>query len=496
MRWLPYLPSLAEARARRPTAGLDAHGPAARPHRRGGPARCAAATLKRTPIAPLAAGFGRRRDVRGAWLRALAPLWPRRPTRRRRWSDSCATSPRCGASIAPRRPRRRPRTARAARPAAAERLPPQSAVARRGRARTSGSPRSTSRSLRGAVAVRRAARRAGAPHEHPARPAHWFELLTSREELGAALDCLAHTGSVQLQAYSRVGVAARRCPTCAACSTSTKPWRAATRTGGRRRTCTPPDARVPAHRSAARSASSGCVPGLRKPIRSSPNSRASRSRAPRRSARADCSALGGDDAAAARSRRGGGPAARQPRLRAAAGGPPLSLPPAVHHAAGRRSSGEVFLIAVGPRRTWPNSTRRSPRARRAASRLPAGPAADPPTRCGAYCSGARAHSTSASGRRARRWRARRSSTGSPTALGELALAAWVVAHVPELPVTEHFAWVTGWCSDARRRAAARRARRARTALPAAVHRRAGRRRAALRAAQPALGAAVRGRSPA
>src|SRR5512135_86309 len=33
--------------------------------------------------------------------------------------------------------------------------------------------------------------------------ASWFELLTSREELGAALDCLADTGSVQLQAHSQ-----------------------------------------------------------------------------------------------------------------------------------------------------------------------------------------------------------------------------------------------------------------------------------------------------
>ena len=33
--------------------------------------------------------------------------------------------------------------------------------------------------------------------------ANWFELLTSREELGAALDCLAATGSVQLQAHSQ-----------------------------------------------------------------------------------------------------------------------------------------------------------------------------------------------------------------------------------------------------------------------------------------------------
>jgi V/A-type H+-transporting ATPase subunit I len=37
--------------------------------------------------------------------------------------------------------------------------------------------------------------------------------------------------------------------------------------------------------------------------------------------------------------------------------------------------------------------------------------------------------------------------GLPAALGELALAAWVVTHVPELPVTEHFAWITGWCAD-------------------------------------------------
>ena len=33
--------------------------------------------------------------------------------------------------------------------------------------------------------------------------ASWFELLTSREELGATLDCLAGTGAVQLEAYSR-----------------------------------------------------------------------------------------------------------------------------------------------------------------------------------------------------------------------------------------------------------------------------------------------------
>lgn len=35
-----------------------------------------------------------------------------------------------------------------------------------------------------------------------------------------------------------------------------------------------------------------------------------------------------------------------------------------------------------------------------------------------------------------------------TALGCIAFIEWLVAHVPELTVTENFAWVTGWTSDA------------------------------------------------
>jgi V/A-type H+-transporting ATPase subunit I len=33
------------------------------------------------------------------------------------------------------------------------------------------------------------------------------------------------------------------------------------------------------------------------------------------------------------------------------------------------------------------------------------------------------------------------------ALGRLYLLDWYVTHIPELPVTEHFAWITGWTSD-------------------------------------------------
>jgi len=35
----------------------------------------------------------------------------------------------------------------------------------------------------------------------------------------------------------------------------------------------------------------------------------------------------------------------------------------------------------------------------------------------------------------------------PAALGQLELLDWYVTHVPELPVTERFAWITGWTSD-------------------------------------------------
>ena len=37
--------------------------------------------------------------------------------------------------------------------------------------------------------------------------------------------------------------------------------------------------------------------------------------------------------------------------------------------------------------------------------------------------------------------------GLPRAIGTMALMAWFAGHAPTLPVTEHFAWVTGWTSD-------------------------------------------------
>jgi V/A-type H+-transporting ATPase subunit I len=39
------------------------------------------------------------------------------------------------------------------------------------------------------------------------------------------------------------------------------------------------------------------------------------------------------------------------------------------------------------------------------------------------------------------------SAGLPSVLSDIELLEWLVANVPSLPLTEHFAWVTGWTSD-------------------------------------------------
>ena len=78
---------------------------------------------------------------------------------------------------------------------------PSPAVTRGGRR----VPRSRSDRTARAAGRSDASRRRGAGARMSLRSAtaRWFELLTSREELGAALDCLAQTRSVELQAYSR-----------------------------------------------------------------------------------------------------------------------------------------------------------------------------------------------------------------------------------------------------------------------------------------------------
>ena len=273
--------------------------------------------------------------------------------------------------------------------------------------------------------------------------AHWFELLTSREELGAALDCLARTGTVELQAYSR--------------SESRLEL---------------PDLRqvLMEHETLARRfahwwpVAHAKVPGPDYRLTEAPRVAVEHLRAWAEEAAPVVAEL--EAIALARSeldalgellQSGGGALPRFDRLASAGpllacriftltpGGPPLALPPAVlmQRVA---TADRAFVIAVGPREEMAevDQTLTACKARRLAlpADLPSDPAAIPE---------ALGQRRAALAEREGRARAALEQACAhhrvAEALGELSLAAWVVAHVPELPVTEHFAWVTGWCAD-------------------------------------------------
>lgn len=274
--------------------------------------------------------------------------------------------------------------------------------------------------------------------------ASWFELLTSREELGAALDCLATTGAVQLQAHSSAEARLAL-----------------------------PDLRVTLtefETLSRRYAHYWPAPNVRPPtadrdLLDTPRVALGEVRAWTAAAepliaeleslaaqRTDVETL---DELRLHS------AGSLPRLdRVAVAGPVLAgrvyalpadgqtqaLPPTVLLQRVAGTSGE-FLVAVGPREEI-DALDQALAARKArAVALPPDLPADPAA-VGAFLGDRR---NAIEGRR----RAASESLDAlarqhhlAESLGELTLAAWLVTHVPELPVTEHFAWVTGWCSDA------------------------------------------------
>lgn len=275
------------------------------------------------------------------------------------------------------------------------------------------------------------------------RLAQWFELLTSREELGAALDCLARTGLVQLQAYSQ------------------SESRLAL-----------PDLRhvLGEYEALARRyahwwpKASLRVPDPEQRLTEVPKQAIERLRAWGRDAEPAVAEL----EAIEQSRRelalfeqlqqAGGEAL--PRLDRVAGagpvlggrvyllpqsGAPLSLPPGVLMQ--RVAAGEgQFLIAVGPREDLADLDQTLAARKGHAVTLPADLPEDRDALAAMLAERRRELE-------AREASARQSIAGLDEryrladALGEMSLAAWVVAHVPELPVTEHFAWITGWCAD-------------------------------------------------
>ena len=274
--------------------------------------------------------------------------------------------------------------------------------------------------------------------------ASWFELLTAREELGAALDCLASTGAVQLQAHS-----------------------------GAEAKLALPDLRVTLiefETLSRRYAHYWPAPNVQPPaadrdLLEAPRVALGEVRAWTTEAEPLIAELESlerqrDDVALLDELRLHS-ADSLPRLdRVAAAGPVLAgrvyalpadgqsqaLPPTVLLQRVAGTSGE-FMVAVGPRDEIAALDQvlavRKARVVALPTELPADPAA-----VGAFL---RERLAAIEARR----RAASESLDAlarqhrlAEALGELTLAAWLVSHVPELPVTEHFAWVTGWCSDA------------------------------------------------
>jgi V/A-type H+-transporting ATPase subunit I len=274
--------------------------------------------------------------------------------------------------------------------------------------------------------------------------ASWFELLTSREELGATLDCLAATGAVQLQAYSqseqRLALPDLR--------TTLADYETLARRYGhfwpRAEACRPgpQHALLEAPRQALDTlrawtvAADPLISELEGLAQSAENTHLL----------SELTQHAGDALARLDRVAAAGPVLAGRAYLLADGGPPQALPANVllqRFLVGERS----FLLAVGLAEDVA-ALDQALAARKARSIALPDDLPEDPASVAAYLE---AHRLAIAGRE-RSARAELDTHGRehglPSALGELALAAWLVAHVPELPVTEHFAWVTGWCSDA------------------------------------------------
>jgi V/A-type H+-transporting ATPase subunit I len=275
-------------------------------------------------------------------------------------------------------------------------------------------------------------------------PARWFELLTSREELGAALDGLARTHCVELQAYSQaetrlpLGDLRRVLDEFETLARRFRPWWPAVPAGpvdaGRSLLDAPQLALEQLRRWAA--AAEPAVHELEAIALE----------------RAELDALGrlcdiaGPSLPRLDRMASAGPVLAARVFLLPAGTPALSLPPALIHQYWSPQPGrEAYLVAVGPREDLAELDAAMSARKVQRIDLPAGLPQDV-TAIPAQLDERRAaldnRALSAHEALARL----DDEHGLPDALASLALTAWVVTHVPELPVTEHFAWVTGWCA--------------------------------------------------
>ena len=274
--------------------------------------------------------------------------------------------------------------------------------------------------------------------------ARWFELLTSREELGAALDCLAQTRSVELQAYSRtesrlpLGDLKRVLDDFEALARRFRPWWPAAMpctVNAEHELLEAPQAALGRLRAWATTAEPVVAELEALAIERAENEMLGR-----------LCAVAGSGLPRLDRMASAGPVLASRIYVLPPDTPALSLPPALIHQVWAPEPGrETYLIAVGPGEDMGelDAALAARKVHRIA--LPADLPQDP----------RELHLNLEQRRTALDTRESSARTalakldaehGVPAALGEIALAAWVVSHVPELPVTEHFAWITGWCA--------------------------------------------------
>ena len=277
------------------------------------------------------------------------------------------------------------------------------------------------------------------------RPASacWFELLTSREELGATLDCLAGTGTVQLEAYSRseqrLALPDLRA-TLAEYETLARRyghyWPSAVdlRHAAEHDLLEAPRDALERVRGWAKAADP-LIAELEELAQSAEDT----------ALLTQLQARSGESLARLDQVAHAGPVLAGRAYLLPEGGPPHALPPDV--LLQRVPLDErLFLLAVGPASEIVALDQALAARKARVIPLPADLPSDPAA-LGAHLE-ARRQDIAARERAARaELDALSEQHGIAAALGELMLAAWLVTHVPELPVTEHFAWVTGWCAD-------------------------------------------------
>jgi V/A-type H+-transporting ATPase subunit I len=273
--------------------------------------------------------------------------------------------------------------------------------------------------------------------------ARWFELLTDREHLGRVLGCLADTGAVQLEAYSSVD------------ATATLPDYARVLEGygqlARRYRAYWPPVHVDAAAAAQRSVDSvqGDLERLQAwAVEADPLIEALQALEGERASVSELTALlerSAADLPDLALLSGCGPTLGARLYALGDEGEPLAVPPRVLHVMLTGDRGR-YLLAVGPPEELAQLDDHLAAARARPIALPR------------HLPAGRGEAVTALAQRARevdrQVQERRAAIdalavrhGLPAILAEFAFLDWLVTHVPQLPATQHFAWVTGWTSD-------------------------------------------------